>query len=246
MRIPGFRTALTPLALLTLLAVVAVVAAPATGQEPRQERPPDRHHQHHPQGERVQPQEGAELPPGWRLRLDRAGNAADVIVREMDGGWHIRTGPSVILWAPEWRAGGCYRVEATITQTEPSEHPEAYGIFVGGRALEGAHQEYLYFLIRQDGRYLIRRRAGAEVPIVKPWTEHEAVQRPSATGGAATNTLAVDVGAETVDFYVNGERVERVPREGLPVDGIVGLRINHRLDTHVAALRIDPRGGDPR
>jgi hypothetical protein len=233
--------------ILATLALATAAAVPAAAQEPRQERPAERPQHHgHPPAEQAGPQQQAELPPGWRLRLDRPGNPADVVVREMDGGWHIRTGPAAILWAPEWRAAGRYRVEATLTQTEPSEHPEAYGLFVGGRELEGADQEYLYFLVRQDGRFLVRRRAGAEVPIVKPWTAHDAVQRPGATGGAATNTLAIDVGSETVDFYVNGERVACVARGELPVDGIVGLRINHRLDTHVAALRIDRRGGDPR
>jgi hypothetical protein len=51
---------------------------------------------------------------------------------------------------------------ATFTQTKPSAHAEGYGLFFGGKSLEGKDQQYTYFLIRQDGSYLIKRRGGGE------------------------------------------------------------------------------------
>ena len=47
-----------------------------------------------------------------------------------------------------------------FTQMEPAAHPEAYGVFIGGSDLQAANQKYTYFVIRQDGKFLIKRRAG--------------------------------------------------------------------------------------
>jgi hypothetical protein len=48
--------------------------------------------------------------------------------------------------------------------------------------------------MRHDGRYMIRHRAGDEVHTLAEWTEHEAVNRPTAEDGSR-NRLAIDAGA---------------------------------------------------
>ncbi len=125
----------------------------------------------------------------------------------------------------------------------PSRHPEAYGIFVGGSALDGPDQDYFYFLVRQDGKYLIKHRAGDETHTIMPWTEHEAV-KPVGDAGNATNALEMHVRADGVRFLVNGvevTKVDRVPM--LKTDGIVGLRVNHNLDVHIGGFAVEPAGG---
>ena len=121
---------------------------------------------------------------------------------------------------------------------EPAAHPEAYGVFFGGNNLDKDDQRYTYFLVRQDGQYLIKHRAGAETHTVVDWTAHPAVKAPVG-GGEVANDLTVRAGRDTVPFLVNGQEVKAVPRASLQdVDGQVGLRINHNLDLHVAKFEV--------
>lgn len=185
-------------------------------------------------------QEGAGLPEGWKMRLDRANaDASAVKFVAMAPGWHATTGPAAIFWKPGMEAKGEFRARTTMVLTKPSQHPEAYGLFVGGADLERDGVNYLYFLVRQDGKYLVKHRAGAEMHTLVDWTEHPAVAKPGPHGGSARNTLAIEAGAEQVRFLVNGQEVASLPRAQADCDGIVGLRVNHRLDVHVAELTVE-------
>jgi hypothetical protein len=187
-------------------------------------------------------QGGGRLPTGWKARLDRANaRLEDAKVSTMGNGLHFTTGPAAIYWNAEHQGRGNYTAEASFTMMKPSEHPEAYGLLVGGRDLEGAGQNYLYFLVRQDGSYLVKHRGGSETHDVIDWTKHEAVRTPGADG-KATNALAIRVGADSVRFVVNGTQVAARPRSSpmlANLDGQVGLRVNHNLDVHVEGLRVE-------
>jgi hypothetical protein len=186
-------------------------------------------------------QDAENHPPGWKLRADRAAdNVADVQFAAMAPGWHITTGPHVILYHPDSTATGNYRIESEIFLFDPGQRREGFGIFIGGRDLEGDAQHYAYFLIRQDGQFIIKRRAGADTPTIQGWTEHPAILKWADHGSGATakNVLAVDVGTDTVVFSVNDTEVHRVPRAELDTDGIVGLRVSHALNLHVSKLAI--------
>jgi hypothetical protein len=179
------------------------------------------------------------IPEGWRVRLDRP-NASMQQVQFMshDGYVHLILGPSGIFYRPEDAVTGSYTASATFTQNRPPQHPESYGLFIGGRDLEGAGQDYLYFLVRGDGRYLVKHRGGAETHTLIDWTAHPAV-RPADAEGKATNTLAVQAGAFGLRFLVNGTQVgELAGAPQLATDGIVGLRVNHNLDVHVRDFAI--------
>ena len=149
-------------------------------------------------------------------------------------------GPAIILYRAATRGTGPFHTLATFTQTKPSKHPEGYGLFFGGKDLESDGQSYTYFLVRQDGSYLIKRRDGAKTSDVsKGWTPHPAVKKPDAKG-SATNLLEVDnkVDPSKVTFKVNGEDVYTADAQGIDVDGIVGLRVNHNLDVHVEGFDV--------
>lgn len=187
-------------------------------------------------------QEG-EWPERWEVRFDRPdGSREQIEFVSMEPGWHVKTGPAAILYDPTQWAEDEYRLRATFVLFDPdrSPHAEAYGVFFGGRDLPGAEQRYSYFLIRQTGEYLVKRRTGRGTELVLPWLPSPAITKPSGSGEPAENELVVECGAETVDFYINGTRVRRVPRGKLYVDGIVGLRINHRLDLHISQLTVEP------
>ena len=70
-------------------------------------------------------------------------------------------------------------------------------------------QKYTYFIVRQDGKFMIKRRAGADTPTVMDWTDSAAIKKPDG-GGKMTNTLAIEVGTDKVRFLVNGTEVTSV------------------------------------
>lgn len=240
------RVPMRPLTLTVTLVSVALAAPgdrPLLAQTPRQgqERPAHAAHGGMPGHGVGHAGQQAAIPEGWRMRLDRAnGDPAAVKFVTMGSGWHVTTGPAAIFYRPETVASGEFRAQATLVLTKPSEHPEAFGLFVGGKNLDRDDQSYLYFLVRQDGKFLIKHRTGAETHTILEWTAHSAVEKPQA-GGSAKNTLAVEAGKDEVRFLVNGQQVAALPRAQADCDGVVGLRINHRLDVHVAELTLEPK-----
>src|SRR5215204_5947548 len=115
--------------------------------------------------------QGGTLPAGWMARLDSGSTKPDgVMMMPMGTGLHFKTGPAGIYYRQADTRSGAYEVHATFTQLEPAEHPEAVGLFIGGSNLAAANQKYTYFLVRQDGMFLIKRRDGAQTPEIKDWT----------------------------------------------------------------------------
>jgi len=182
-----------------------------------------------------------EMPPGWKMRLDAAdAKPAEFQFWTMPPGWHITTGPAAIVYDPAKTASGTFRIESE-TFLFPGEHPEGVGIIFGGRGLDLPTQSYTYFLIRKDAQFLIKVRDRAETRALVPWTAHVAIVPHDGTRQTAKNVLAVEAGGETVDFYVNGQKVHTLPRVQVQADGVVGLRVNHHLNVHITTLNVTPR-----
>jgi hypothetical protein len=175
------------------------------------------------------------LPDGWSARADgTAGVAAAKVVR-MGTGIHVTLGPAIILYREDTRGSGPVHTLATFTQTRKTAHPEGYGLFYGGQDLNGAAQQYTYFLVRGDGSYLIKRREGEQTAdITRGWVPSPAVHKLNAKG-TATNLLEIDNKKEPgeVVFKVNGEPVHTLKASATDVNGIVGIRANHHLDLQI-------------
>ena len=181
-----------------------------------------------------------ERPEGWEMRFDRSGTPDSAVsFVTMEPGWHVTTGPRVILYDPLMVASGTYQVRTTIHLFR-SPPREAFGLFIGGSDLQGADQSYTYFLIRGDGHFLIKQRQGLETPTLQEWTKHEAIVPHEGGDDPVTNVLAVNVGATSIEFFINGVQVTSVGTEGVQTSGIVGLRVNHRLDIHVQEFDVTP------
>jgi hypothetical protein len=177
---------------------------------------------------------GGTAPAGWSLRADK-GDASGAKVVTMAKGLHVTTGPALILYRADTRGTGPFHTLATFTQTKPSAHPEGYGLFFAGQGLEGKDQRYTYFLIRQDGSYLIKRRDGDQTTdVTSGWVQHAAIKKPDGKG-SATNLLEVDHKSDPgkFRFLVNGQEVYATDAKSLNGDGEVGLRVNHNLDVHI-------------
>lgn len=184
---------------------------------------------------------GGRLPSGWKGRLDSGDTSlAGVKAMPMGGGMHFTTGPAGIYYKPADTMTGAYDAHATFTQMEPAAHPEAYGLFIGGADLEGAGQKYTYFIVRQDGKFMIKRRAGAATPTVTTWTDSAAIKKPD-SAGKMTNMLAIEVGKDTVRFLVNGTEVTSVDAAKVDTAGTAGLRVNHNLNLHVEGFAVKAR-----
>lgn len=178
-------------------------------------------------------QAGGGLPPGWNVRLDSGGTKPDgVSVMPMGGGIHFKSGPAGIYYRTADARTGSYEVHASFNLVEPAAHPEAYGLFVGGSNLAAATQKYTYFLVRQDGMFMISRRDGAKVNAIVPWTPNAAVKKTDAAA-KGTNMLSIVVAPDRTRFLVNGTEVSAQPTASVDAAGIAGLRINHNLNVHV-------------
>jgi hypothetical protein len=215
--------------LLFAIAAAAVVAIPVVAQHPDQ-------HQADPDKKVAG---GGTLPSGWKGRVD-SGSLSGVKAMPMGGGIHFMSGPAGIYYKPSDKGTGAYEARATFTQMEPAAHPEAYGLIIGGADLEGTAQKYTYFLIRQDGKYLIKRRAGDKTPTIADWTDNAAIKKADSSG-KMSNTLAIEVGKDKVRFLVNGTEVNTSDTAQVDASGIAGLRINHNLNVHVEGFAVKPR-----
>jgi len=173
---------------------------------------------------------GGVLPPGWHHRFDLPDMKLEDMRFSNEGtSRHVTSGPPGIYYDPSVTATGDYTVKAKFTQLSKGEHREGYGPFIGGTSLDGDAQHYVYFLLRQDGQYLIKERVGTNTRGITDWTPHAAI-KPFGSDGRMTNELAIVVAADAVRFMINGTEVARKARTEVQTDGIVGLRINHQLD----------------
>jgi hypothetical protein len=196
--------------------------------------------------------DGGVKVPGWSGRIDPRPAAQGRTINEakfvsMASGIHVTAGPAAIYWNPANARSGNYTVQATFNQTKASAHPEGYGLMLAGRELTTPKQNYLYFLVRQDGKYFIGHRADdATVHKVVDWTANDVVKAIDATG-KASNALAIVVDKDKLSFRVNGTEVTSLPRaviDGGPdhsgTAGVAGIRVNHNLDVHIDGFTVTP------
>jgi hypothetical protein len=189
----------------------------------------------------------AQAPKGWRLRVDQSASASDpdaagsIKFTQIASGFQTVNPRAAVFWNPANTASGNYTLKGTFTLVEPSPHVNYYGLVFGGGDLEGAMQHYLYFMVAQDGTFLIKRRNREATQELTTNTPNRAIKQPDASG-KSTNTLEVRVMANSVEFVVNGTVVHMMPKNGAMArtDGIYGFRVNHLLEVQVQGLAVSP------
>ena len=117
---------------------------------------------------------------------------------------------------------------------QPSGHVNYYGLVFGGSDLAGASQKYLYFMVAQDGTWLVKFRNGPATQELSMKTTSAAVKTPDASG-KSTNALEVRVRGDKIAYVVNGTIVQTSPKTGrmASTDGVYGIRVNHLLDVEI-------------
>jgi hypothetical protein len=173
--------------------------------------------------------QGNGLPSGYSVVTDDStAKLTSIRYTSTGGNWEVTTGPAHIIYAPKDTASGVYTASATFTQLEAPRHPEAYGLFVGGRDLDKPSRTYTYFVVRGSGEFLVKRRDGAKTSDVVSWSANSAVPKADSTG-KATYRLAIRAAADSVRFLINDKQVAAVKAGTVPTTGLAGLRINHNL-----------------
>ena len=186
----------------------------------------------------------AQAPAGWKLRIDRSTSASDpdaagnIMFMQMGSGFHAVNPQAAVYWNPANTPTGTYTLKGTFKLMKPSGHTNYYRLTFGGSNLDAATQSYTYFLVAQDGTWLIKKREGdAQTLNVVAKTPSEAVKKPGADG-TSTNALEVRVGSDKVDFVVNGTVVHTAPKAQLKTDGIAGIRVNHQLEVTITGFEV--------
>jgi hypothetical protein len=182
----------------------------------------------------------AQSPKGWKMHGDHSQDASDPDAPGANkfvvsgSGFHAMNPMAAIYWNPANTASGNYTLKGTFKLIKSTGYDEYYGLIFGGSALEGPMQTYIYFMVTDDGTYLIKQRDGSSTHGVSPKTPSDAVKKPGADG-TATNALEVRVTADKIAFVINGTVVTTLPKSGAAAktDGIYGIRINHQLDVQI-------------
>ncbi len=217
------------LALAPALAAAQMAAQPATQPGPK-----------HASADPDRQIAGGLRVPGWSAHFDHAGTAPTAVkFFPMGKGYHVTGGPAAIYFDSSKTGTGAYSARVSMTQMKAPMHPEAYGLFVGGQNLSSDAATYVYYLVRGDGKYTIKQRAGTnDVRTLVDWTASPAVHSADAAG-KATNALRVQVGTDSARFYANDQLVTALPNAKTgPLAGVAGIRVNHNLDVHIDGFSV--------
>ena len=191
----------------------------------------------------------AQAPKGWKVRADGSTSASDpdaagtIKFTSRGSGFHATNPQAAVFWNPANTVTGTYSLKGTFVLMKPSGHTNYYGLVFGGSDLEGPAQNYLYFMVAQDGSWLIKRRNGdASTENVSPKTPSDAVKKPDASG-QSTNALELRVLADKIEYLVNGTVVTTMPKTGqtAKTDGVYGIRVNHLLEVQVDGFGMSKR-----
>ncbi|MDG2241541.1 MAG: hypothetical protein P8L30_15150 [Longimicrobiales bacterium] len=177
----------------------------------------------------------------YQFRLDsQRSDLGDFQVTEEDDAVRILTGPAGIAYhTADSVNSGNFRIDATFTQYgAPLGYREAYGVFVGGRELDGPELEYTYFLVRPTGDYLIKRRVGEITETIVDWTPHDGVMQVLAEGDEPENTMTIEAADGQINFIINSQLAHSMIVSEARPHGIAGLRANHRLDIRITGWSV--------
>ncbi|MCY3933685.1 MAG: hypothetical protein OXH70_18385 [Acidobacteria bacterium] len=194
-----------------------------------------------------------ERPEHWKVRYEGSDEAAERNFVVMRPGWHVYAGPGGLIWDPGSFASGNYAVKSTI-YLFPEGDPERsgstrvdtpFGLFLGGRDLEGNKPTYVSFQIDNAGRFRIARHTPSQVQELARWTAHDGISvLDDQATSPAENVLEVDVRGEQTFFYIGGEAVAELPSKDLSPAGVVGLSAGEGLSLHITEIAIGPNRRD--
>jgi hypothetical protein len=179
----------------------------------------------------------ANLPDGWKARVDDPAAAADAIrvALEKDS-LTFTSGPAGIYYKPDMTAEKDYTLSATFSQLKPTPQPQPYGLFISGADLDKDTPRFTTLLVRGDGKYQIATWTGNRPTVIVDWTAAPTMLEPK--GVKTSNTLEIRAVQGAVHFLVGAKELHQMPREKAGADGIAGVRIGPGLNVQIDKLSV--------
>ena len=185
----------------------------------------------------------------WVVVQDRANGGDPPRLNLYEEHLNILTGASSILFSPRVSVSGDYRIELEVLQFDPGGRNEGFGLLFGGTDLSSPERAYLYFLVRQDGHHLLKRRQGERTFVIRDWEAHSGIRRWEDRAPGLDHIrqhVVLEVEGDGLRVRVNGEEVRALTGQTLDTDGVVGLRVNHGVSIRVERFDITPLAPKPR
>ncbi len=194
---------------------------------------------------------GGVTVPGWTGKED-AGNRQGLTVKDSKfapegSGFRLTTGAAGLYWNPANVGKGDYSVKATFNEPkQPYNHAHPYGVFIGGKGLDGDQPQALYCSAARNGNYIVRGFSGGKpFAIVQKPVPHEAVKKAAGPEAPVTNEVALRVAGDKVECTVNGTSVWSATKADVTgagkldsTDGITGIRVSHNSDAIVTNFAV--------
>lgn len=185
---------------------------------------------------------------GWQGRVDRRPTQQGRTINDSKlvaegNNLRLSVGPAGNFWNPAHTASGDYDVKATFKEHKmAASHPHSYGIFIGGRDLQGDMETLAYCIAYGNGTFSVKTFHGATVTTLVDRVAHAALVKADANG-EATNEIGWRVRGNTAACVINGQAVHTFQKSELigptkiaSTDGVYGIRVSHNLELTVSGL----------
>ena len=193
---------------------------------------------------------GGVTVKGWTGKVD-SGNRQGLAITDSKlspegSGMRLMTGAAALYWNPANVGKGDFSVKATFDEAkQPYNHPHPYGVFIGGKGLDGDQPQALYCAAYRSGNYIVRGFSGGKpFGIVQKPTPNDAVAK-GAADAPVKQEVAMRVSGDKVECTVNGTSVWSATKADVTgagkldsTDGITGIRVSHNSDALVSGFAV--------
>ena len=194
---------------------------------------------------------GGVTVKGWKGRVD-SGNRQGLTINDSKlspegGGMRLMTGAAGLYWSDANSGKGDYTVRATFTEPKQTiNHAHPYGVFIGGKNLEGDAPQALYCAAYRNGNYIVRGfSAGKTFGVVQKPTANEAIKKAASPDEQVVQEVAITVKGDAVQCLVNGTAVWSGTKADVTgagkldsTDGLAGIRVSHNSDAVVSGFAV--------
>jgi hypothetical protein len=193
---------------------------------------------------------GGVTVKGWQGRVD-SGNRQGLTITDSKlapegSGFRLMTGAAGLYWNPANVGKGDFSVKATFDEAKQSyNHPHPYGVFIGGKGLDGDQPQALYCAAYRSGNFIVRGFSGGKpFGVVQKPTPNDAVAK-GAADAPVKQEVAMRVSGDKVECTVNGTSVWSGTKADVTgagkldsTDGITGIRVSHNSDALVSNFAV--------
>jgi len=193
---------------------------------------------------------GGVTVKGWTGKVD-SGNRQGLAITDSKlapegSSMRLMTGAAALYWNPANVGKGDFSVKATFDEAkQPYNHPHPYGVFIGGKGLDGDQPQALYCAAYRSGNYIVRGFSGGKpFGIVQKPSPNDAIAK-GAADAPVKQEVTMRVSGDKVECTVNGASVWSATKADVTgagkldsTDGITGIRVSHNSDALVSGFAV--------